>query len=88
MPDMPPLTPRYSPRRRMPQASSTARGYDERHKRIRRAVLAEQNGLCAWCQNAFATDLHHKDGNVRNRDRSNLVGLCEPCHHGIAHAGH
>lgn len=79
-----PAAPKYAPR---PKASSAARGYGHRHRQARRQVLAAQGGLCAWCRDAAATDLHHADGNTANLSRPNLVALCERCHHGGAHGG-
>jgi 5-methylcytosine-specific restriction endonuclease McrA len=61
------------------RGSSTARGYDEAHKRLRLQVLAEQP-VCSMCLKDFSHHLHHIDGDCRNTARENVTGLCERCH--------
>ena len=44
-------------------------------KRIRDEV-----GACQSCGSAQRLDIHHKDRNKRNQERSNLAVLCHQCH--------
>ncbi|MDN7503477.1 HNH endonuclease signature motif containing protein [Burkholderia orbicola] len=52
-------------------------------RRLRNLVLTEQP-LCVHCQQegrlVAATDVDHIDNDPTNNARSNLVGLCHPCH--------
>lgn len=52
-------------------------------RKLRALVLAEQP-LCQDCMRRGlivpATDVDHADNDASNNDRSNLVGLCKPCH--------
>lgn len=84
MPDAPrvvPLKPRHAAK---PKASSTARGYGTAHRKARQRLLAE-HPLCQLCGRAWATDLHHLDHDVHNRHPSNLMVVCERCHHEDLH---
>ena len=51
--------------------------------RLRRSVLAEQP-LCPECEARGviepATQVHHVNDNAMDNSRTNLVGLCAPCH--------
>jgi 5-methylcytosine-specific restriction endonuclease McrA len=44
-------------------------------KRIRDEV-----GACQDCGSSERLDIHHRDRNKRNQDRSNLAVLCHQCH--------
>ena len=52
-------------------------------RRLRAQVLAEQP-LCPECEARGviepATQVHHVNDNAMDNSRSNLVGLCAPCH--------
>jgi 5-methylcytosine-specific restriction protein A len=51
--------------------------------KLRRLVLSEQP-LCAHCEQigriAPAREVDHVDNDASNNERSNLSGLCSPCH--------
>lgn len=51
--------------------------------KLRRLVLSEQP-LCAECERmgriTASRDVDHHDNDPTNNERSNLVGLCSPCH--------
>jgi 5-methylcytosine-specific restriction protein A len=65
------------------RGSSTQQGYDARWQKIRKMKL-NVDPLCAEClrngQTTVATQVHHKDGNVRNNSPDNLESLCIECH--------
>jgi hypothetical protein len=83
MPHQPKIVP--APKRAAPRrASSSARGYDHRHRKARAALLAE-HPVCQVCTDAFATDAHHVDGDTSNTDPANYLAVCEACHHGVLH---
>jgi hypothetical protein len=69
-----------------PKASSTARGYDDAHRK-QRSLLLDLHPICQVCNNAFSTDLHHLDGNQFNRAAGNALAVCETCHHAVLHRG-
>lgn len=58
---------------------------------LRRQVLREQRYLCAECEKqgrtTIATEVHHLQDHCGNERlmfaRSNLVGLCKPCHSAV-----
>lgn len=66
------------------RGSSTERGYDREWRRIRRDVLRRAGGLCEDCFGrglyTAAVEVHHKDGDSRNNNYSNLAPLCKECH--------
>ena len=70
--------------KKRPTASSSARGYDSHHRRQRSRILDERP-LCQHCNNAFSTDLHHIDGNPFNHSDTNVMAVCEDCHHNRIH---
>jgi hypothetical protein len=55
-------------------------------KRLRKKVIEEQNNKCNRCKNEkwleepIYLELHHKDGNKKNKSRENLEALCLNCH--------
>lgn len=65
------------------RGSSTERGYDARHRRIREVVRREEP-LCREClktgQLTPSNEMDHIDGNPRNTERANLQMLCKACH--------
>lgn len=85
-----PFQPKYLPIRskynRPPRKKTAERGYGTAHQKVRARLLAG-SPICQHCQDAFATDMHHIDRNPFNRDPSNLMPLCERCHHAVAHKG-
>ena len=48
-------------------------------KKIRDAVLAEYNHLCAVC-GSTGPHVHHIDEDAENNDPQNLLPLCPNCH--------
>ena len=53
-------------------------------KRQRAGRLIPLTGrVCAECEVAPATDRHHWDRDATNDDPTNIVLLCDPCHHRI-----
>ncbi|NEX63453.1 HNH endonuclease [Noviherbaspirillum sp. 17J57-3] len=52
-------------------------------RKLRALVLAEQP-LCADCERCGwttpANEVDHADNDPTNNERSNLIGLCRPCH--------
>lgn len=52
----------------------------------KRRVIEEQKGACNRCHSALwlelplVLEIHHKDGNNKNDERTNLEGLCPNCH--------
>ena len=81
MPKAIPITPLPKSQRR---ASSTARGYDNEHRK-QRSRLLDLHPLCQNCNDAFSTDLHHIDENPHNHDDNNAMAVCESCHHSKIH---
>jgi len=67
-----------------PRGTTAERGYGTAHVKQRRRFL-KLHPICQRCEDRFATDLHHKDGNPFNRAESNLEAVCEGCHHGVIH---
>lgn len=56
-------------------------------KRIIRQILLKEReyrcescGLTKWLEKAIPLEVHHKDGNVHNNTRCNLILLCPNCH--------
>jgi len=56
-------------------------------KREHQVVWAENNkpDICEMCGGKMEL-IHHKDGNKKNNDISNLMGLCTSCH-SVLHGG-
>jgi 5-methylcytosine-specific restriction endonuclease McrA len=81
MPSAPKIVPlpqkKYKPK---PRGTTKQRGYGTEHQRQRERRLRE-NPLCQRCGTAWATDLHHVDGNAHNKRDDNTECLCEACHH-------
>lgn len=50
--------------------------------RSRREYFDRLDGeaVCEGCGSDSAIEVHHKDGDPRNTDPENLVGLCHSCH--------
>ena len=61
--------------------SASARGYDAKHRRDRKAYFAVYP-VCQWEEGCIepAVDLDHIDGDTANRDWSNYRGLCSYHH--------
>jgi 5-methylcytosine-specific restriction protein A len=51
--------------------------------RIRKAYM-DKHPLCEDCEKerliVLASEVHHRDGDWRNNEESNLAGLCSSCH--------
>lgn len=64
-------------------AHLVAGGYDSDARRlspeVRAEVLSFDGGRCQSCKSAPATEVDHIAG--PSEDRTNLQGLCAPCHH-------
>lgn len=86
MPEAPGLVPHTPKRVTRPQQSSTARGYGTAHRKARKRILAKFP-ICQQCGRSWSTDLHHVDHDVNNRADTNLLAVCEGCHHGVLHRG-
>lgn len=67
-----------------PKLSTSERGYGTEHARQRARLLLERP-ICELCQDAWSTDLHHKDHNPFNRADENALMVCERCHHQELH---
>lgn len=56
------------------------------HQNKRKRVIIEQNFSCGccgiekWLDTPITFELEHIDGNNKNNERHNLVGLCPNCH--------
>jgi 5-methylcytosine-specific restriction endonuclease McrA len=74
-------------RRRHPQASAAARGYDKDWRELRNAHLAEepycrhcaQRGIERWAQTVDHIE-SIREAPERRLDDTNLQSLCWPCH--------
>lgn len=42
--------------------------------------VRQRDPICTVCQRAPSAQAHHKDGDWRNSDPSNLAGICKSCH--------
>lgn len=51
----------------------TTAGYRSRAAKLRKAN-------CETCGTTHDLDAHHKDGNIKNNDPSNIQTLCHACH--------
>ena len=69
------------------RGTATARGYDNRWRKIRKAYIAS-NPLCIKCLESGITKavetVHHIDGNPKNNRDDNLKSLCRK-HHEAQH---
>lgn len=55
------------------------------HRQIMNSEINQQ--LCILCKEThFHIEIHHIDGNKKNNKKTNLLHLCEHCHHKI-HSG-
>jgi hypothetical protein len=54
----------------------------------RRLAIKNLVAICYFCEETDLKklDVHHKDGNHKNNEMSNLVFMCRPCHITKAHA--
>lgn len=79
----PPKHTTQRPRQREQRPSACKRGYNRNWQRLRLLVLRAKP-LCEDCQAnnklTAASEVDHRDGNVRNLEESNLVPLCKSCH--------
>lgn len=64
-----------NPRKKCSQAAYNRAEY----KKARLQVIADQP-ICAMCGNALSLHVDHIDGDNLNNERSNLQGICPPCH--------
>lgn len=64
-----------SPARKCSQAAYNSSEW----RKVRLQVIADQP-ICAVCDNALSLHVDHIDGNNLNNERSNLQGICPPCH--------
>jgi hypothetical protein len=49
-------------------------------KRVQRLVVIDTESRCKLCDSQKNLHRHHRDGNIRNNDLSNIVVLCRRCH--------
>ena len=65
------------------RGTAKERGYNARHRKLRKIVLSEEP-LCRYCKEkgklTQATEMDHIDGNPYNLERENLQSLCKSCH--------
>ena len=65
------------------RGSANERGYNYQWQQIR-SIKLSTDPLCENCLMHgvahVATDVHHRDGNNKNNDLSNLESLCHNCH--------
>jgi 5-methylcytosine-specific restriction endonuclease McrA len=80
MSDHIPKIPKPTGYTKKPKAKTTDRGYGSVHQKLRLMVIADQVGICLWCHQAWASELHHLDHRPSNTKRENLVALCPKCH--------
>lgn len=52
----------------------------EHSGRFRAQRAFKELGMCSRCSKKKATDRHHKDGDTRNNNPSNIAFLCRRCH--------
>lgn len=77
MPQRPPIVRiKYQQKR----VSSSKKGYNRSHYRLRKMIMSEQPICNAKGCNELGIELHHIDGDSWNRSRNNLVMLCKSCH--------
>jgi hypothetical protein len=47
--------------------------------------LAQKLNVCVGCGESENLEVHHVDGNRSNNELSNLIPLCQDCHHILHH---
>lgn len=67
--------------------TAVKRGYDTRHKKWRKMILA-RDPVCKECNDKLSTVAHHIDRDTKNVSMDNGIGLCKSCHDRLhAHEG-
>lgn len=77
MPQRPPIVKIQSRQKRV---SSSKKGYNRSHYRLRKMIMAEQPICKVEGCNEPGIDLDHINGNPWDRRRENLQMLCRSCH--------
>lgn len=65
----------FDSRRERPKAMSRLKW-----PQIRAQILERDGRRCVECLKTTALEVHHRDGDWRNNDPSNLIVLCNDCH--------
>lgn len=70
-----------------PEARAAKRAYMIEYLRPYRKYVKDACERCGWeAEESRQLDVHHRDGNRKNNDPSNLETLCPPCHRVVDHS--
>jgi 5-methylcytosine-specific restriction endonuclease McrA len=65
-----------------------ARFYGSTTWKLIRLRVRREEPTCRTCGTRPTTEVHHVDGDWRNNSRSNLEGICTPCHRSTSGRDH